>query len=340
MSDNELFFWCIRGGSMGEADGLFLKDNFIAVGWTKVGDPSQLPVDKDAFKQAAAQAYPEAKPGAIPVYAGVLYRFVHDMKPADLVVYPSKIDGYFHIGRIEGSFEHNPQRAVQFPNQRSVTWLKKVARTYFSQGALAEANAMVTLFQIRNYAEEFERALAGKPPVVSVEEDITIDEVALESKETTRDFIRKRLSTSLKGFPFESFVAELLRAMGYRARTTRKAADGGVDIIAHKDELGLQPPIIKVQVKCVDGNVGDPDVSALYGKVDPSEVGLFVTLGGFSAQARSFAQTKHNLRLLDGEELLDLILEHYENLDPQHQAVIPLERIYVPVRVKTSEDDE
>jgi restriction system protein len=46
------------------------------------------------------------------------------------------------------------------------------------------------------------------------------------------------------------------------------------------------------------------------------------------------------LRLLDGEELLDLILEHYENLDPQHQAVIPLERIYVPVRVKTSEDDE
>jgi predicted Mrr-cat superfamily restriction endonuclease len=54
--------------------------------------------------------------------------------------------------------------------------------------------------------------------------------------------------------------------MGYRTRRiSREGADGGVDIIAHKDELGFEPPIIKVQVKATEGKVGDPEASALYG---------------------------------------------------------------------------
>lgn len=338
MSGNELFFWCVRGGAMGEADHLFLKDRHIAVGWSAVGDLSKLPPDKEAFKQAVAQAYPEAKPGAIPVHAGVLYRFVHEMKLGDPVVYPSKIDGHFHLGRIEGGFEYNSSRSAQFPNQRKVTWMKAVPRTGFSLGALAEANSAVTLFQIRSYAHEFEQALAGTPVIVEGADDGTIEDVAQESIETTRDFIRKRLSTALKGFPFESFVADVLRAMGYRARATRGVGDGGVDVIAHKDELGLEPPIIKVQVKSTDGTTGDPEVSALYGKVDPTEVGLFVTLGTFSTKAKAFAASKHNLRLVDGEELLDLVLGHYDGLDARFQAVIPLEKIYVPVRIEAPDE--
>ena len=37
--------------------------------------------------------------------------------------------------------------------------------------------------------------------------------------------------------------------MGYRAHATRKARDDGVDVIAHRDELGIEPPIFKIQVK-------------------------------------------------------------------------------------------
>jgi predicted Mrr-cat superfamily restriction endonuclease len=35
-------------------------------------------------------------------------------------------------------------------------------------------------------------------------------------------------------------------------------AGGGIDIVAHKDELGFEPPIIKVQVKSSEGSIGDP----------------------------------------------------------------------------------
>ena len=49
-----------------------------------------------------------------------------------------------------------------------------------------------------------------------------------------------------------------------------------------KDELGFEPPIIKVQVKSSEGSIGDPIVSALYGKVGTGEFGLLVALGTFT----------------------------------------------------------
>jgi len=42
------------------------------------------------------------EPGSVPVNAGQLFRFVHEMAVGDLVVYPSKRDRLIHIGRIVG----------------------------------------------------------------------------------------------------------------------------------------------------------------------------------------------------------------------------------------------
>ncbi len=71
-------------------------------------------------------------------------------------------------------------------------------------------------------------------------------------------------------------------------------------------KLGFEPPIIKVQVKSDEGAVGDPTVSALYGKVGDKEFGLLVTLGPFTKQAETFAAGKSNLRLISGDELVEL----------------------------------
>ena len=53
-----------------------------------MGDLSPLNPDRDAFKAKVAEVYPEKKPGAIPNNAGQLFRFVHEMKRGDFVVYP------------------------------------------------------------------------------------------------------------------------------------------------------------------------------------------------------------------------------------------------------------
>jgi restriction system protein len=113
--------------------------------------------------------------------------------------------------------------------------------------------------------------------------------------------------------------------------------DGGVDIIAHKDELGFEPPIVKVQVKSAEGSIGDPIVSALYGKVASGEFGLLVTLGTFTNQARHFAWSKSNLRPVDGHELVDLMLQHYEPFDSRYKGLLPLKRVYVPEALAETE---
>lgn len=96
----------------------------------------------------------------------------------------------------------------------------------------------------------------------SAADEPTAERIATDS----RDFIIATLLKELEGAEFEHFVAHLLEAMGYRTQVTQASGDGGVDIIAHRDPLGVEPPIIKVQCKRIAGSTGGPGprTSALY----------------------------------------------------------------------------
>ena len=118
--------------------------------------------------------------------------------------------------------------------------------------------------------------------------------------------------------------------MGYHSRVTQASGDGGIDIIAHRDELGFEPPIIKVQCKQILTTIGRPEVQQLHGAIENGEHGLFVTLGSFSPDARTFERTKPNMRLIDGPTLIELIYSHYHQFEPRYQMLLPLKRTYIP----------
>lgn len=331
---NDKTVWGIHAGKTGDADSLFLNKNIIALGWLLMGDIGKLPADREAFKNRVAETYPDWKPGKIPNSAGQLFRFVHEMKVNDYVVYPSKRDRQIHIGQVIGEFKFKPDLQESYPQTRAVKWLKHLPRTAFSQGALYESGSALSFFQIKNYADEYLDKLERKEvEVISGTEDDTVALVTSDIEDQTRDFVIKQLSKNLKGLPLEEFVAHLLENMGYHARLSR-TNEPSVDIIAHKDELGVEPPVIKVQVKSSDGKIGDKDVSALYGKVDNGEFGLLVTLGQYTPTAITFANSKSNLRLIDGDELVDLVFNYYEKFDTKYQSIIPLKRVYVPQAVE------
>lgn len=338
-SDADAIMWGIHAGRGGDADSLFLKKNRIAIGWIKMGDLKGIKANREAFKARVAEVYPEKKPGAIPNNAGQLYRFVHEMSVGDLVAYPSKQDKKVHIGRVEGEYNYDPSIDASYPNLRSVQWLGAFPRTRFSQGALYEIGSAISLFLVKNYADEFRAALEGQDSSASsTAQDDSVAAVAQDIEETTRDFVLKRLAQELKGHPFSNFVAHLLNAMGYRTRVSPEGPDGGIDILAHKDDLGFEPPIVKVQVKSSESSVGDPVVSSLYGKVGNGEYGLLVTLGTFTTQAKSFAKSQSNLRLIDGDELVQLIFQYYDQFDVRYKSILPLRRVYVPEAIGGDEE--
>jgi restriction system protein len=338
VSNKDTAIWGIHAGRTGDADSLFLKKNRIALGWQQMGDLSPLPADREAFKTKVAEVYPGKKPGAIANNAGQLFRFLHEMKKDDLVVYPSKRDRQVHLGRVDGVYQYDPKTEPGYPNYRAVKWLKAVPRTHFTQGALYEIGSAMSIFKVKNYAEEFRAALEGKASPAPVSQDETIALVAGDIEETTRDFVIKRLAQELKGHPFADFVGHLLNTMGYRTRISPEGPDGGVDIVAHKDELGFEPPIIKVQVKSSEGSIGNDRVSALYGNVGPGEYGLLVTLGTFTNPAKNFAKAKTNLRLIDGDQLVELIFDHYDQFESRYKGMLPLRRVFVPESVESSEE--
>lgn len=329
--------WGIHAGKMDDAHNLFLHHSVVALGWVKMGDMSLIPPDREAFKAKLVEVDPGRKERYYSIVAGQLFRFVHEAKSGDLVVYPSKHDRKICIGEITGPYRYDPKTEPGYSHHRPVKWLKTLPRTTFSQGALYEVGSAMSFFQVKNYADEFVAALAGKETPPPVKQDESVSYVAEEIEQNTRDFILKTLTQVLRGHALAELVAHLLGTMGYRTRLSEESPDGGVDIIAHKDELGFEPPIIKVQVKSGESNIGDPVVSQLYGKVDKSEYGMVVTLGAFTAQAKSFARNKGNLRLIDGDELITLILQHYEQFDSKYKGLLPLKRVYVPELLEESE---
>lgn len=307
-----------------------VEHGFLSVGWDRVGDLSKLAPARDAFKKALADAYPTTKAGAIPVQAGVLFRFAVEMAKGDYVVYPSKPDRMVNLGVIDGDYQFDPKTDPTFPNRRKVKWLKRMQRTDFSQTALYEIGSAVTLFQIAAHYDEFLAAFEGRTTEPEAVDDTTVSAVSAQVEESTEDFILKRLKSGQSPYEFEHFVAHLLNCMGYRTRVTKASGDGGIDIIAHKDELGFEPPIIKVQCKQTLEQSGRPAVQQLHGAIEHGEHGLFVTLGGFSNDAKTYERSKPNLRLIDGTALIELIYAHYHKFEPRFQMLLPLKRVYIP----------
>jgi restriction system protein len=291
-----------------------------------------LPAQRAAFKEAFS-CKGETKASAVPIQAGQLFRFLHEMKIGDRIIYPRKIDRTLLWGEIATPYFYDRSANPNFPHRRGVRWLNALSRDVFSQGALYELGSVLTLFEVRNFAAElirrFEPGGAGDK-AAPLGEDDTQARVARDIAETTRDFISKKLKTNLKGYPLEPFVADLFRAMGYNAHATRAVRDDGIDVIAHRDELGIEPPILKIQVKAHDGNIGPDLVKAFYAMIHDRDVGIFMTTGGYTSAAQDFGRTKGNLKLVDGVEFVSLIEKYYDGLDLKFRKQIPLRRILAP----------
>ena len=88
-----------------------------------------------------------------------------------------------------------------------------------------------------------------------------------------------------------------------------------------------------------EGSIGSPPVAQLLGRLAPAgEAGLFVTLGYYSPDARKLAEERSNLRLIDGAEFVDLLLNHYDELHEEYRSRFPLRLVWA--RDLSAEADE
>ncbi|MBD2765911.1 restriction endonuclease [Kocuria sp. cx-455] len=336
-----------------EINDQLVEGGFVSVGW-ELGDLTRIGNNRERMKAALRENLPDAKEGAIPIWSGILLRFAFEMNIGDLVISPNKSDGTLNFGEIIGNYEFHPE-VRRHRHRRPVQWIRTdVPRGLFPKTALYEIGSALTLFRVKRHTSIFMKFLESNSEEDFLEwlanddlETLTVEtpsediEIVVEEeadalptaeriRENTNDFIIRTLLEELEHEEFEHFTADLLRAMGYQARVTSYSSDGGVDILAHRDPLGLEPPLIKVQCKHTTASKGRPEVQGLLGALAPKdEHGLFVTLGVYSRDAAALERERQNIRLLGGKEITELTLQYYDQLPIRWRDKLPLRKVYV-----------
>jgi restriction system protein len=155
----------------------------------------------------------------------------------------------------------------------------------------------------------------------------TIEQMEEEAIQGIKDHIIQK-----NPYEFQDLVAALLRAMGYYTPfVSPKGKDGGIDIIAYQDPLGIKTPRLKVQVKHYPQNpIAADAIRSLKGLVNSGEeVGLFVTSGRFSNEAERFAREANvHIKLIDGQEFIALWKQFYNVMNDDDKNLLPLHPIY------------
>jgi restriction system protein len=129
----------------------------------------------------------------------------------------------------------------------------------------------------------------------------------------TRAQLAEYLST-MDPFKFEMLIQFLLEEMGYsEVETTSPVNDKGVDVVANI-ELGISSVREVVQVKRHKGNINRTVLDQLRGSLHRFDAvrGTIITTGGFSRGTidAAFERGAAPITLIDGDKLLDLLIEH------------------------------
>lgn len=151
-----------------------------------------------------------------------------------------------------------------------------------------------------------------------------------EAEEAAWSEIESSLS-SMSPYDFQDLVAGLLRGMGYYVEwVSPPGPDGGIDIVAHTDPLGVSGPRIKVQVKRRADRTAVDGVRGFMALLGDADVGLFVSTGGFTKDAQDEArrQEKRRVMLVDLRRLFDLWVEHYDQIPETQRRLLPLRPVY------------
>lgn len=318
----------------GELLELFLKRRMVALGWHEVGDLTGARTRK-AVAELVDRVWPDDPPGRRGMWTGMLHRFRSEMSIEDAVVTYDPSSRVYHIGRILSDYRYDAKSSEQWPSIRDVEWYATVERDRLSVATKNELGAIMTLFKLSETAASELAAVAAGTPIsepadTEVGSAVDEDELLRDIQSRSREFIKDRISL-LTWDQMQELVAGLLRAMGYKTRVSPRGSDLGRDIIASPDGFGLEQPRIVVEVKHRTSVIGSQEIRGFLGGRHKDDKGLYVSTGGFTKDARYEAdRASIPITLMDLDDLVLAIVEHYDDMDMDTRVLIPLVNVYWP----------
>ena len=336
--------WVIRAGSTGENEEFALNEGVYGIGFSldqSVTDFAEYETLRNFIQETQ---HPDSINRAA-AYASQLWRFADDMRVGEMVVLPRKRHKVIAVGRIAGEYVYNPDESQHpLPHTRKVEWLvQDVPRVLFDQDLQRSFNANQTVFQLGApnsqariektmniyLEEELDSEPISPDPSPEPTADVgTVDDIDTELQIDPDPRIIERIRQKFQRHELEYLVESILKAEGYTTLRTERGPDGGADILAGSGAMGLDSPKFCVQVKSSGSPVGIADYNRLQGNVHGfgADYGLLVSSSGFTQPVhRENRRRFFEIRLWGPDELVEKLIETYDNLPLDIRSAIPLQ---------------
>lgn len=326
--------YMIRAGRGGVYAADWLERGVIGIGWD-FGGANIAAMDRDAIKTAYAAAHPSESKRKVAASAGQVYRFAHSMVQDSTIVMYDPAERLYHIGTINGPCEPIAEpEAMTYT--RSVKWGKTAPRDALAPASKNSLGGIQTIFSVSDEVMADLKTASSKPACTLDASEASDDDAAADDEAGTATYdngielIKDRVN-QLEWEDMERLVSCMLKAMGYCARITPKGPDGGRDVIASPDILGLESPRIIAEVKHRKGPMGAPAIRSFIAGLRPGDRGLYVSTGGFTKEARYEADRAYvPVRLLDLDSFVRNYVEVYDKVNDNDRAILPLTRVWLP----------
>jgi len=311
--------WCVRanGGQFAEH---FLRGGYAGIGWGEIARDLSGIRSRDELYPVVQAAYPDQR-SAIVVgnYVGQIARFLFEIQAGDYVITPAADTEWLHYGQVASDpsyFFAVGNDGCPYGHRRRVSWAKgRLKRGDFSVPFQNTIRSSLTVFAV-SQREEFLAAIGKADPVTATAHydpyRVVLEQVLeLDDKE------------------FEILVGHLLTALGFEgSEVTGRTGDGGVDATGELNVANLAKVKVFVQAKRykLGSKIAASVVKQLRQAIPFGGQGAFITTADFQGTAAEVALEVGfpRIGLINGRQLVDLLVEHWDDIPPEFRERLDL----------------
>lgn len=207
---------------------------------------------------------------------------------------------------------------LSFSPRRGLWQLSKEGVVYIKQnsGAIAEDEIQRianSYYDGLSAAEDNQAVVFDEPLSGQASPDDQLEQALQALRQATAGELLEML-LAVTPSRFEVIVLDVLHGLGYGIsrqdlQRVGGSGDAGIDGVISLDKLGLEK--VYVQAKRWQGTVGRPELQAFYGALagQKAKRGVFITTSSFTVQALDFANSVEGIVLIDGERLVNLMMD-------------------------------
>ena len=318
--------WTVRADFGRHTQG-FVEGGFAGIGWLHDCDLTDV-TTKEELYPLYTSAHPEDTSSVVVgQQVGQIARFLLEIKPGDVVITPAAEPEWLYYGFVKENphyyYVQPGSDSVRYAHRRPVQWHPEpMRRTSFSVPFQNSMRSSLTVFRVW-HQEEFLRVIG----VISGKRQ--------PQKYDPYDAVLTQL-LELDAREFELLITALLTVLGFEeSEHTGKSGDGGVDATGELDVAGMVRVKLFVQAKRYKPGIKikASTVKGLRQSIPSGGQGAFITTADYASNARDVATEIGfpRIGLINGHQLVDLLMEHWDDIPEEFQEKLGLRRGLIPL---------